>query len=651
MIFCLIVATYYLNRSAMVSGFEAAEGIRKSREQIFVTQDILVQARALADAPAADLDDFNARVMQLQSIHGSLVTSHLESKILQAHYFGAESLLYVRITAFIKLAQTFGGGPAPHRDATALEMHALFHMNGLHEGLVAAATLFETAVDEKSARISALQTTMLIASALVLLAEAILIFLPAQLAVQATIGQLQRQTGILRNSQTMLKQTNSKLEHIVNHDQLTGLPNRQSLTDQLARIVQQDGPIEQTLFSIGLDDFKSVNDSIGHDYGDALLISVGRGLLCCVDNEDFVARVGGDEFVIITDEPAANVIKRIIAALAAPFEIKGRRIPIRASIGYVSIYGDVSQPLEIVADAEIAMHFAKDCGGGRAEAYTHSLRADLELMHKLQLDLRDAIDNGEIEPWFQPQVRLSDGCLHGAEVLARWRHPTRGLLTPNLFLPAAERAGLMVDLDLAIWKAAMDLAHSWQIAHLWRPSISLNAAPDTLSNPDFIERFLLALSRSGLGAGQVIVEVLETTLINGKDDMAAINIDSLAECGIALELDDFGTGYASLSRLTQLPLTGIKLDRSLIAPLPDQAADSVIRAILALAAELGLRVIAEGVEHLEQAEHLHQYGCGVGQGYGFGHPMPAAEFAAWLAANAKQTLLDGREYPPCAARA
>jgi EAL domain-containing protein (putative c-di-GMP-specific phosphodiesterase class I) len=172
-------------------------------------------------------------------------------------------------------------------------------------------------------------------------------------------------------------------------------------------------------------------------------------------------------------------------------------------------------------------------------------------------------------------------------------------LTPDLFLPAAERAGLMIELDHAIWAAAMRQAQEWQKAGIWRPVISLNAAPDTIADPHMIERFLLALQRSGLHADQVIVEVLETTLINGKDDMAAINIDGLAECGIALELDDFGTGYASLSKLTQLPLAGIKLDRSLIAPLPDQGADSVIRAILALAGELGLHVVAEGVEEPE----------------------------------------------------
>lgn len=651
MIFCLIVATHYLNRSAMVRGLEAAEGIRHSNEQIFIAQDILSRASALTSDSTPNFDDFNALVSQLETIHRSLVASRLRSEALKEYYFGEETLHYLRITQFLDLARTFADAPENQRAATLDQMKDLYTTGGLHDGLVVAATLFADVVKEKSARVTTLQTSILIASALVLLAEAVLIFLPAQIAVQATIGQLQKQTSVLRDSQMKLKQTNLRLEHLVHHDQLTGLPNRQSLIDYLTQVAKQQGEDEQTLLSIGLDDFKSVNDSIGHDYGDALLVSVGRALQHCVDVENLIARMGGDEFVIVTNEHPQSVIKRIMACFVEPFEIKGRRIQIKASIGYAAISYPVSQPLELVADAQIALHHAKSAGGNRAEPYSPALRTDIELMHKLQIELRDAIKNGEIEPWFQPQVRLSDGQLHGAEVLARWRHPTRGLLTPNVFLPAAERAGLMADLDLAIWTSAMDHAHHWQASNLWRPSISLNAAPDTISNPDFIERFLLALHRSGLATGQVVVEVLETTLIDGKDDMAAINIDSLAECGIGLELDDFGTGYASLSRLTQLPLSGIKLDRSLVAPLPDQAADSVVRAILALASELGLHVIAEGVELLEQAEHLNQYGCIVGQGYGFGRPMPPAEFATWLAANAKQTLLDGLEYPPAAARA
>ncbi len=453
---------------------------------------------------------------------------------------------------------------------------------------------------------------------------------------------MERRTKELDHSRTQLTDMNQQLAHIVNHNQLTGLPNRLSLTTYLSDELSWSNKDEFSLFLVGLDDFKSVNDTIGHNAADELLIAVSCVLQDCVDYENMVAHVGGDEFILISSEPAQLVARRISDSLQDPFDINGRRVRINASIGYLRFGQEVRQPLDIVSDAEVALRFAKGAGGNQAIAFTNDLRDDLRLLQKLQLDLCDAIKNGEIEPWFQPQVRLADGRLHGAEVLARWRHPTRGLLTPDVFLPAAERAGLMVDLDHAIWKAAMAHARQWQDTNIWRPLISLNAAPGTIADPNLLERFLLALQRSGLDADQVIVEVLETTLINGKDDMAAINIDSLAECGIALELDDFGTGYASLSKLTQLPLSGIKLDRSLISPLPDQAADSVVRAILALATELGLHVVAEGIEETEQAAHLSVRGCGVGQGYGFGKPMPPDEFGAWLGTHANSTVMAGR---------
>jgi diguanylate cyclase (GGDEF)-like protein len=469
------------------------------------------------------------------------------------------------------------------------------------------------------------------------------IFRPAQISVVSSLKSMRETTDDLRASQNKLKSMNAQLEHMVRHDPLTGLPNRRSLIEYLDGIKFDKRTDDWSLLLIGLDSFKSINDTFGHDYGDALLIAVGNALKSCVDYEHLVAHVGGDEFVLISNEASEYLIKRIFASLNEPFEISGRRIPINASIGHLAIGDSIRQTNDLLADAEIALQSAKNAGGKKAHAFNQHMRDDLGSMQQLQLDLTDAIRNGEIEPWFQPQVRLADGRLHGAEVLVRWRHPTRGLLTPDIFLPAAERAGLMIDLDHAVWKSAMDLARGWQDADVWRPVISLNAAPDTISDPYLIERFLRALQLSGLEADQVVVEVLETTLINGKDDLASINIDSLAECGIALELDDFGTGYASLSKLTQLPLAGIKLDRSLIAPLPDQAADSVVRAILALAAELGLHVVAEGVEENAQAAHLNERGCNVGQGYGFGRPMPPKEFTIWLSANAKRTLKAGPE--------
>lgn len=642
-VLCLILVTFLLNRAMVDRSLLAAEAVKRSNEQVQIAQDIVSASNDLVDAATPSLTHFDKAIVRLETIHSGVLSTTVGSDMLSDHYFGATQPLHLRVQEFLGVAKRFSAGPPELRKGLNLRLNRLFEDGGLQADLLQTAAIVVAQFEADAAVFAVQQRAMLVASGLVLLAEVFFIFMPAQRTVQSSLQSMRQTTNDLRASQAKLESMNHKLEHMVGHDQLTGLPNRRSLIEYLESAIADGRTEDWSLLLVGLDDFKSVNDMIGHDYGDDLLIAVSQALQQCVDFENLVAHVGGDAFVLISSEPTRYLNKRIMASLHEPFAIKGRRIPINASIGHLEVGDDARQPLDILADAEIALQFAKSAGGNRAQAFTQHLRDDLSLMQQLQLDLTDAIKNGEIEPWFQPQVRLSDGRLHGAEVLARWRHPTRGLLSPDAFLPAAERAGLMVDLDHAIWKSAMDQAKSWQTCKIWRPTISLNAAPDTIADPYLLERFLLSLQRSGLEADQVIVEVLETTLINGKDDIAAINIDSLADCGIALELDDFGTGYASLSKLTQLPLSGIKLDRSLVTPLPDQAADSVVRAILALAAELGLHVVAEGVEEDEQAAHLNNRGCSVGQGYGFGKPMPGSEFTTWLVANAATRLQVGAD--------
>lgn len=647
----LTVAIYWLNGSMIERGIAASEGIKASSQQVLLAQKILGRAERFGTLNGTETADFRETITQFETAHLKyLVTQHAlhpqsvqDSEHTQRMDEGAQK--------FIALARDLTHNQSPDRKLVYTQLAVLYSEGGLYRDLLLAATVIARRLETETAYFSWLQGVFLGVSAFIVIAEAVFVLWPAQYTVHTTIAKMKRQTHVLRRSQTRLKQVNIQLKQTVNHNQLTGLPNRTSLEAQLSDAIRKEKAADWLLYLVGIDDFKSINDMLGHAYGDALLIAVSRALKGCVDDENIVAHISDDEFVLIADEPPKAVLRRVMDALGEPFDLIGRRISIKASIGYLCIGDHPKEPMQIVADAAIALQSAKGAGGDRTQEFTRDLREGLGMMQKLQMDLREAIEQDQFEPWFQPQVRLADGKLHGAEVLARWRHPTRGLLTPDQFLPAAERAGLMIELDHAIWAAAMRQAHLWEQSGVWRPVISLNAAPDTIADPNLIERFLMALRRSGLEADQVIVEVLETTLINGKDDMAAINIDSLAECGIALELDDFGTGYASLSKLTQLPLSGIKLDRSLIAPLPDQAADSVVRAILALASELGLQVVAEGVEEMAQAKHLNDRGCGVGQGYGFGRPMPPQEFTNWLAKNAQGVLHAGPEAAPVAYRA
>lgn len=651
MIFGLLFATFSINRLIVDRGTAAAEIIKISNAQLLIGQDILLAAETAMLVDSTELQQLHKTIQRFETAHLDLISSDFWSDSLQEQYFGGQQPLHGLVTDFILISQQLrNAGPLQQRQIL-LRMIAAFGQEGLKSGLLEAAALFESEVNAEVARLTELQSSLLFASVLVLLMEGVFIFLPAQLVVKSNIRKLRNQSNILQSSEQALQSANTKLEYLINHDALTNLPNRSCLMSYLRESIAGGTTGELGVLFIGLDGFKSINDQAGHNYGDKVLIKVADLLQACVDAHHLVARAGGDEFVLITDEPPKTLVDRVRASFAEPIEIGGRRIPVVMSIGYLKLTDQHQDAFAILADVGLALQYAKNTGGNRSEPFLDTLREEIGSQQQLQLELGDAIKNGEIEPWFQPQIRLADGRLQGAEVLARWQHPRHGLLTPDKFLPAAERAGLMIDMDHCIWQKAMSLARNWELTDIWRPSISLNAAPDTIADPHLIERFLLELQRSGLDSDQVIIEVLETTLIDGSDDMAAINIDSLAECGIALELDDFGTGYASLSKLTQLPLSGIKLDRSLIAPLPDQNADSVVRAILALAAELGLHVVAEGIEESMQAEHLKNRGCAIAQGYGYARPMPPHEFGQWLVQNASRVLHAGDDLPTQALRA
>lgn len=650
-IFGLLFATHLVNRAIIDRSTASAAAIKTSNQKVLLGHDILIFAEAALHDDTHQFQNLNKTVKQFEQANSLILSREIWSKELQELYFSGERPLQALIRDFAERARQLDGANPNGQHMLLTRLKDDFAHEGLKESLLAAALLIENEARAEIARLTFLQRSLLAASVCLLLLEVVFIFVPAQIVVRSNFRQLREQGDVLRLSEAKLQAANGQLEHTINHDTLTGLPNRSCLTTYLTTVMAEGGAPELGVLFVGLDGFKSINDSAGHEYGDDVLVTVAEILQSCVDDDHIVARVGGDEFVLVTDEPAKVLVDRVQASFADPLDIKGRRLPINMSIGFLELSMEYQEPLVVLADAGLALQCAKNLGGNRAQAFQRSLRDEIGSMQTLQLELSDAILNGEIEPWFQPQIRLSDGSLHGAEVLARWRHPTRGLLTPDKFLPAAELSGLMIDMDHSIWRSAMSHAWGWQQSNLWRPSISLNAAPDTIADPYLIERFLLELQRSGLEVDQIVVEVLETTLIDGKDDMAAINIDSLAECGISLELDDFGTGYASLSKLTQLPLAGIKLDRSLIAPLPDQNADSVIRAILALAAELGLHVIAEGVEENRQAVHLNSRGCAYGQGYGYARPMPPKEFEEWLSLNANREVSAGNDRPSQAKRA
>ncbi|SFS19590.1 putative bifunctional diguanylate cyclase/phosphodiesterase [Yoonia litorea] len=632
----LAVATYFFNGLAIERAKLASDGMNTSNAQLLHAQETI----ALVENWPAPTDP-DARELR-QAVQKLLAATEKSRNQLSrvSHEDGDTHEMFdelsERIEAFAALAMAVPGLSVGDAMETQERIQDIYWNGGLRTEMIAASAAFARIVEEEANHLLRLRDALLIASALIILAEAVFVFWPAQYTVKYTIRRLQRQKKVLQASRRRLKLANEQLEHMLTHDQLTGLPNRSALARFIEKATQSDATTELHMFLVGLDGFKDVNDTAGHDIGDRLLVKVAHILQTSVNDEDFVARVGGDEFVLVCYETPDSVLDRIKSVLSRPIVISGRRLKVRASIGFLAVDGSTQKPMDILAEAEVAMLLAKSEGGDCARLHLQSMRHDRSDFQKLQYELRDAIQTGQIEPWFQPQFSLQNGLLHGAEVLARWNHPERGLIMPVMLFKAAENAGLIVELDHAVWRAALQQAKRWQDRHLWTPRISLNAAPETLADPNFIERFLFSLNRSGLAEDQVLIEVLETTLIKSSSDMAAINIDQLAECGIGLELDDFGTGYAALSKVAQLPITGLKLDRSLVAPLPDPTADSVARAVLALAAELGLHVVAEGIEHSTQATHLAARGCQIGQGFGFGKPMAPDAFGKWLEKHANR---------------
>lgn len=622
-LFCvagLILITHHLTATNVQGGLSAAQSVTLLSQQGILADSLVDEAGRITAGDRAGRADYTAKLASFTQLVQA--TPH------------AEPALALRVQGFLAAAQRFAITPAEEQARLQRQMYDMLSTGGLREALLQASDAAAGQLRRSADRFAVVQRLMLLAAACVLLIEAMFIFWPAQRLVSETIDKLRAQTRQLRRSQCDLREKTARLDHLLVHDQLTGLPNRTSLARRLDALLKDARDEGWTLYLIGLDHLKALNEAHGHDVGDALLVAVAEALRNCVDADHMAARIGGDEFVILSPEPVPAVLHRIGTSLQRPLPAARRQIRVQASVGYVAIDRDIADAGAAIANAEAALRQVKADGGQGALAYSAALRDGQALAETLKLDLTEAIGTGQIEPWFQPQISLADGHLRGAEVLVRWRHPSRGLLPPQVFLPIAERAGLMADLDHAVWDQAIGMARGWRDAGLWEPVLSLNAAPETIADPQLIERFLISLHRHGLDAGNVLIEVIEATLIDSKNDMAALNLDGLAEAGIRLELDDFGTGYGYLAKLMTLPIAGIKLDRSLIAPLPEKSTDTIVRAMLALAHELGLHVVAEGIEEPGQMHLLGDLGCGFGQGYGFARPMPPDEFAVWLAQHA-----------------
>lgn len=408
-------------------------------------------------------------------------------------------------------------------------------------------------------------------------------------------------------------------------DSLTGLVNRGAFTSGLCERLDEARAAggQVALFVIDLDRFKSLNDSLGHHAGDMLLAELGHRLSEDALPGELVARLGGDEFAVIssTTDVAARA-ERLLQTLGQQHVIYGRTVASGGSVGVAVFPRDASDAVDLQRFADMALYRAKSGGGRRWHCFDSDLRAASEARRTLEAELRRAIPAGEIEPWFQPIVDAMTARMVGVEVLARWRHPQKGLLAPGAFVPMAEELGLIRTIDEAVFEAACATTAPW-VADGLIEVVSVNVSPRDLLDPGFSRKLIGRLGKTALPATALTVEITETFLLQDLA-LARRHIERLAARGVNVALDDFGTGYSNLRALMHLPIQTVKLDRSLIDDVGrDARVSKLVAAMLHAARSLGVRIVAEGVEHESQALFLRSAGCERMQGYFFARPMPA----------------------------
>jgi diguanylate cyclase (GGDEF)-like protein/PAS domain S-box-containing protein len=435
------------------------------------------------------------------------------------------------------------------------------------------------------------------------------------------------------------------------HDSVTELPNRRLFVQHLETALSRSrrtGKTTAVLF-IDIDDFKLVNDRMGHVGGDSVLRAVGRHIGGVLRSGDIVARLGGDEFVVCCDDldtpdRAGMVAERIIGVLAEPLEVGSESARTTASIG-IALSGEDSSAEGLLRNADIAMYAAKQAGKARVEVFDDALHARVRSRNELAIELDLAIDLGQIETLFQPEVDLVDGSLVGFEALARWTHPERGPVSPVEFIPIAEECGLIGRLGRVVMEDACRALRSWlDISPDGHIKVAVNVSARQLSDPGFPTMVRDVLVETGAPASGLCVEVTESTLIDV--DVAAAALWRLNEEGIEIAIDDFGTGYSSLSRLHRFPLDYLKIDRSFVAGMCEHREDVVIvSCVLALAKGLGVRAIAEGIESGAQLEQLAAAGCEMGQGWLWSPAVPVGEALALVGAAGPVPVATPRAQP------
>jgi len=463
------------------------------------------------------------------------------------------------------------------------------------------------------------------------------------LAVRDSSGHAERMAGSQADI-TRRKEAEERLVHDAFHDSLTGLPNRASLLEGLARLLRRSkNSDEASLFAvlfIDLDNFKVVNDSLGHTTGDILLVAVGERLRNSLRPEDMIARLGGDEFTVLINEVAGvedaeQVADRLLDELQEPFSVEGYELFTTASVGIVVGNRDYEKPENLLRDADTAMYRAKDLGRSRKGVFERTMHSRAVALFELETELRRAMEREEFVVHYQPIVSLKTGRIVGFEALVRWKHPERGMIPPTEFIPIAEDTGLIIPLEFFVLRESCHQIALWQRRYPERLPLTMNVnlSRNQLARPDLFDQTRHILGEAALDPRSLRLELTEGAIMRNVE-YAADTLVSLRSLDIQIHIDDFGTGYSSLSALHSFPIDALKIDRAFIGRMDSVGDDTeIVQTIITLSHNLGLDVIAEGVETRRQLERLRGMGCDNGQGFFFAKSMDGASAERLIQSN------------------
>jgi diguanylate cyclase (GGDEF)-like protein/PAS domain S-box-containing protein len=464
-----------------------------------------------------------------------------------------------------------------------------------------------------------------------------------QIPIEDSIAPIRDRDGraqgavIVFRDVSVAKAMAQEIAHTAEHDFLTGLPNRVLLNDRIGHAIaaaKRHSKQVAVLF-LDVDGFKHINDSLGHPVGDKLLQSISQRLLECVRGGDTVSRQGGDEFVVLLSEltqprAAAIMAGRMLHAVAAPHTVDAHELHVTTSIG-VSVYPDDGLNAEtLIKNADTAMYQAKENGRRSYQFFTPAMNARAVERQSIEECLRRALERQEFELHYQPKIDMQTGAITGAEALLRWTHPVRGRVAPADFIPIAEDCGLIVPIGKWVLRHACEQARAWVVEGLPAISMAVNVSAMEFQSEGFLAGLFRVLGESGLDPRLLELELTESVLMKRVESTVAI-LHAVRNSGVKVALDDFGTGYSSLSYLRRFPLDSLKIDRSFVQQLAGGSDDAaIVIAVISMARSLRLRVVAEGVETLQELEFLCAHQCDEMQGYYFSAPVPAAQFAQLL---------------------